>query len=45
MLPEVVERRWYHFIFRHRNTVLKGLLLLKGGPQIMIVTTPWYLRP
>src|SRR5205823_3438588 len=37
MLPEIVERRWYHFLFRHRNTVLKGLLLLRGGPQIMII--------
>jgi hypothetical protein len=44
MVPEIVERRWYHFLFRHRTTLLKGLLLLRGGPQIMIITTPWYAR-
>jgi amino acid transporter len=42
MIPEVVERRWYHFIFRHRTTLLKGLLLLRGGPRIVLITTPWY---
>jgi hypothetical protein len=44
MLPEIVERRWYHFIFRHRTTLLKALLLLHGGPRIVIVSMPWYLR-
>src|SRR2546423_11169288 len=44
MLPEVVERRWYHLIFRHRTTLLKEVLLLRGGPQIMVITTPWYPR-
>jgi hypothetical protein len=44
MLPEIVERRWYHFIFRHRTTLLKALLLLRGGPRIAIVSTPWYLH-
>jgi amino acid transporter len=49
MLPEIVERRWYHFLIRHRTTFLKGLLLLHGGPQMMVISTPWYpngaLRP
>lgn len=44
MLPEIVERRWYHFLFRHRATFLKALLLLRGGPRIAIITTPWYLH-
>jgi amino acid transporter len=44
MIPELVEKRWYHFIFRHRVTLLKGLLLLRGGRQILIITTPWYLE-
>jgi hypothetical protein len=44
MLPEIVERRWYHFIFRHRTTLLKALLLLHGGPRIVIVSMPWYLH-
>jgi hypothetical protein len=44
LIPEVVERRWYHFLFRHRNTLLKGLLLLRGGPRIVLITLPWYVH-
>jgi amino acid transporter len=43
MVPEYVERRWYHFLLHsHRATLLKGLLLLRGGPQVIIINTPWY---
>lgn len=42
MVPETVERRWYNFLFRHRTTLLKGLLLLRGGPRVVVITTPWY---
>ncbi|HET9984652.1 MAG TPA: APC family permease [Longimicrobiales bacterium] len=45
LVPEFVERRWYHYLVHsHRATLLKHLLLLHGGPQIIIVNTPWYLR-
>jgi len=44
-VPELVERRWYHFLLHsHRATLLKGLLLLRGGPQVVIINTPWHLR-
>jgi amino acid transporter len=43
MVPEMVERRWYHFLFRHRSTLLKALLLLRGGPRIAIISIPWYV--
>lgn len=43
MIPELIERHWYNFIFRHRATVLKALLMLHGGPRIVLITTPWYL--
>jgi hypothetical protein len=42
MIPEMVERRWWQFFFRHRATLLKALLLLHGGPRIALITTPWY---
>jgi amino acid transporter len=42
MVPELVERKWYHFLIRHRATLLKGLLLMSGGAQIAIINTPWY---
>jgi amino acid transporter len=45
LVPELVERRWYHFLLSsHRATFLKGLLLLRGGPQVVVINTPWYLR-
>jgi amino acid transporter len=45
VVPELVDRRWYHLILRsHRPTLLKGLLLLRGGPRVIVINTPWYLR-
>ena len=44
MIPEIVERRWYHFLFRHRSMLLRALLLLHGGPRIVIITIPWYVH-
>jgi amino acid transporter len=43
MVPELIERRWYNFLFRHRPTLLKALLMLHGGPRIAMITTPWYV--
>jgi amino acid transporter len=44
MIPELVERRWYHFFLRRRALLLKALLLMTGGTQIITISTPWYLR-
>ncbi len=44
VVPELIQREWYHFFIPHRATLIKQLLLLKGGPQIVIVDAPWYLR-
>ena len=44
IVPELVQRKWYHFLIPHRATLIKQVLLLKGGPQIVIVDVPWYLR-
>jgi hypothetical protein len=45
VVPELVDRRWYHLLFRnHRATVLKALLLLRGGARVIVINTPWYLR-
>jgi hypothetical protein len=45
VLPELVEPRWYHYLL-HGQTValLRHQLRTRGGPQLMIVNTPWYLR-
>jgi amino acid transporter len=44
IIPELVERRWYHFLLHRRATLLKGLLLMKGGPEIVIISQPWYRK-
>ena len=36
--------RWYHFLSAPRATLLKALLLLEGGPQIVVIDAPWYLK-
>jgi hypothetical protein len=45
LLPEMVERHWYHyFLHNQRAEVLKAWLLLKGNQQIVLVNVPWHLR-
>ena len=46
VVPQLVEPRWYH-AFYHNNTaaLLKGLLHFRGGPRIIVVSTPWYVEP
>lgn len=45
VVPELVDARWYDVLLRnHRSTLLKGLLLLRGGPRVIVINTPWYLR-
>jgi len=47
VVPEMVERRWYHFLLllrTHRASVLRALLLLKGGPRVIVIGTPWHLH-
>lgn len=42
--PEVVESRWYHYLLRnHTASILKWLLLFRGGKGVVIVNTPFYL--
>lgn len=43
VVPELVERRWYHY-FLSDGTLLRGLLLLRGNPRIVVMTMPWYTR-
>lgn len=44
MIPEVVEKRWYQFLLRHQKAFLHGLLLMRGGPQTVIITAPFYVK-
>lgn len=45
VLPEMVERHWYHyFLHNQRAQILKTWLLLRGSQRIVIVNVPWYLK-
>jgi hypothetical protein len=45
VVPELVERRWYHF-FLHNQTaaVIKGYLYFSGLQRVSVVNVPWYLQ-
>lgn len=45
IVPEFIERRWYHYLLHsHTATLLKMMLLFRGGPQVVVINAPWYLR-
>jgi amino acid transporter len=45
LVPELVERKWYHYALHNkRSEGLKALLLLRGNPKISTATIPWYLQ-
>jgi amino acid transporter len=44
LIPELVERHWYHHLFHNkRASVLKALLLVRGNQRIVVINVPWYL--
>jgi hypothetical protein len=45
LVPELVERHWYHyFLHNQRAEVLKALLIMKGTQRVNVITVPWYLK-
>jgi amino acid transporter len=45
LIPELVQRRWYHHLLHNkRASVLKALLLWKGNQRIIVINVPWYLE-
>jgi hypothetical protein len=45
IVPELVERHWYHFpLHNQRAELLKAFLLLKGSPNIVLINVPWYIK-
>lgn len=45
LIPELVERHWYHyFLHNQRAAVLKALLFVRGNQRINVINVPWYLR-
>jgi hypothetical protein len=45
VLPEMVERHWYHYVLHNqRAEILKGWLLVRGSQRIIVINVPWYLQ-
>lgn len=45
VVPELVEKRWYHyFLHTQRATLLKTRLLMEGNDRISVLNMPWYLK-
>lgn len=45
IVPELVERHWYHYpLHNQRAQLLKALILFKGDQRIILMNVPWYLK-
>lgn len=45
IVPDLVARRWYHAVLHNnRGTVLRELLRLRGGPRVVVINLPFYVR-
>ena len=45
IVPELVERHWYHYpLHNQRAELLKAFLLLKGSRRIVLINVPWYIH-
>ena len=45
IVPELVEKHWYHYpLHNQRAELLKALLLLNGSPRIVLINVPWYIK-
>jgi hypothetical protein len=44
LIPELVERHWYHYFLHNQSAeLLRALLLAKGSQQIILVSVPWHI--
>jgi amino acid transporter len=45
IVPELIEKHWYHYpLHNQRAEILKALLLIKGSKDIVLINVPWYLK-
>ncbi len=44
LIPELVERHWYHYFLHNQSAeLLRALLLAKGNQRVVLVNVPWYI--
>jgi amino acid transporter len=45
VVPELVERHWYHYpLHNQRAELLKALILVRGSRNIVLINVPWYIE-
>jgi hypothetical protein len=45
LIPNLVERKWYHrFLHNQRGILMTGLLFAKGSKRTVVIYVPWYLK-
>ncbi len=45
LVPELVERHWWHqLLHNQRSEMLRALLLWQGQKRIVVITIPWFLH-
>ncbi|HLJ24478.1 MAG TPA: APC family permease [Candidatus Acidoferrales bacterium] len=45
IVPELVERHWYHYpLHNQRAELLKAMLLVRGSRHIVLINVPWYIK-
>ena len=45
VVPELVERHWYHYpLHNQRAELLKALLLVRGSRNIVLINVQWYIE-
>jgi amino acid transporter len=44
IVPEMVPRRWYHYLLHNQTAaVIKAYLLFSGFRRVLVINVPWYL--
>jgi len=45
IVPELVERHWYHYpLHNQRAELLKAMLLVSCSRNVVLINVPWYIR-
>jgi len=45
LIPELVERHWFHYLLHNqRAEVLRALLLARGSQHLVLVSVPWHIK-
>jgi hypothetical protein len=45
LVPELIERRWYHYLLHNnRSEAIRDLLMFRGSQRITVVSMPFQLR-